>query len=323
MGDNAGTVDNKKIPPRLALLFLARIPGRAVAPDELEGYELEALEGLLQHAHETGHAAWPQVALSDADFVHHLARVSPGFSREGPLAEELARQLEGLNVAGLYLAAACMDGVPSASETLEREVLARLPALLAPRLPPAAVDEVCQQVRIHLLVGTEAGPQLSLYKAQSSLLSWIRVIAARMSLRHVAPARERVEEGILAAIEAAPDLGNDAELELLKRRCLHEFRAAARDAFCALPDKPRYLLRLHFLDRLSTIELGRLYGVDQSTASRWLKSARQAVFDETKRLLKERLRLSSLEFESLLGDIHSRLDMSFSEILKEVEEETP
>jgi RNA polymerase sigma-70 factor len=204
---------------------------------------------------------------------------------------------------------------------LERDILAKLPSQLDPKLPPAVVDEVCQMVRIHLLLGTGTGPQLNLYKGEGSLPSWIRVIATRMSLKQVAPVRKVVEENVLAAIEAMPAPGADTELDLIKRRCLHEFRAAARDAFATLPRRQRYLLRLHFIDQLSTIKLGEMYGVDQSTASRWLKSARQAVYEETKRLLKERLRLSSHEFESLLSDIHSRLDLSFSQILKEEEEE--
>ncbi|MCY1015905.1 sigma-70 family RNA polymerase sigma factor [Pyxidicoccus sp. MSG2] len=296
--------------------FLAHRRERAVTPDELD-----EIEELLQHAYETGPAAWPRVALSDEVFVRHLAQVLSELDTERSLPQALRQLFESSNLAGLYLACACIHNVPAASETLERDILARLPALLDSKLPPTVVDEVCQEVRIHLLVGTGTGPQFALYKGQSSLLSWIRVIAARMGLKRVAPVREMVEDGVLAAIEAMPTLGNDAEIELLKRRCLQEFRAAAREAFSTLPDRPRYLLRIHFIDGLSTIELGKLYGVDQSTASRWLKSARQAVYEETKRRIKERLRLSSHEFESLLIDINSRLDMSLGEILKEGEAE--
>jgi RNA polymerase sigma-70 factor (ECF subfamily) len=315
-GVNVGCVNTQKKPPRLALIFLAYRRERAVTQDELE-----EIEELLQQTDETVRAAWPSVVLSDEVFVRHLAKILPELDTECPLPEALRQPLEQSNLAGLYLACACIHNVPGASVTLERDILARLPALLDPKLPPTVVDEICQGVRIHLLVGTGTGPQLALYKGQSSLLSWIRVIAARMGLKRVAPVREMVDDGVLAAIEAMPTFGNDAEIELLKRRCLQEFRAAAREAFSALQDRPRYLLRIHFIDGLSTIELGKLYGVDQSTASRWLKSARQAVYDETKRLLKERLRLSSHEFESILRDIDSRLDMSFGEILKEEEEQ--
>jgi RNA polymerase sigma-70 factor len=63
--------------------------------------------------------------------------------------------------------------------------------------------------------------------------------------------------------------------------------------------------------------MGPLFRVNQSTVSRWLKSARQAIYEETRRRLQERLNLSSQEFESLLAVIDSQLEVSFSQILKE------
>ncbi len=306
-----------KPPPKLTSILLGYAPGRVVAPDELE-----KIEELLQRAHETGSAAWPQVALEAEVFVRHLSRVLPKPDPGCSLEQSLKQALGKLDLPGLYLACACGHNVPRASDTLERDVLARLPTLLDPRMCATIIDEICQRVRIHLLLGTgEAGPQLTLYKGQGSLLNWIRVIATRMALRQVAPVRKTMEENDLAAIEALPTPGIDAEFDLIKRRCLREFRPAAREAFATLTPRQRYLLRLHFVDRLSTIELGRLYQVDQSTASRWLRDARQAVYEETKRRLKERLRLSSHEFDSILSDINSQLTLSLSQVLKEEEEE--
>jgi RNA polymerase sigma-70 factor len=149
----------------------------------------------------------------------------------------------------------------------------------------------------------------------------MRVIAVRMALKRGAAAKETSDEGALAALEAMPASGQDAELELIKRRYRHEFRQAVGESFAALSSDQRYLLRLHFIDKLPTTKMGPLFGKDQSTISRWLKEAREQVYEDTKRRLQERLRLSSQEFQSLMDVIKSRFEMSLSQLLNEKEEE--
>jgi RNA polymerase sigma-70 factor (ECF subfamily) len=53
-------------------------------------------------------------------------------------------------------------------------------------------------------------------------------------------------------------------------------------------------------------------GVNRSTVVRWLADVREALFKETRRLLRERLRLNDSEFESLMGLVRSDLDLSIS-----------
>lgn len=278
------------------------------------------IEVLLRRAWEIGHGRWPHVELPSDVFARHLSRLLPEASAESPLAP----LIEQLALEDLYLACACVHGVPSAIETLEREYLAKLPGLLGHiKLPSATtLDDVCQMVRTHLLLPTDkAVPRIAEYTGRGALMSWIRVVAVRMALRQRASDRETPEENRLAALEALPAPGPDAEFDLIKRRYHREFRQATREAFASLPSEQRHLLRLHFIERLPTTRLGPLFGVDQSTVSRWLKSARQAVYEETKRLLKERLGLSSHDFESMLADIESRFDVSLSQVLGEEEDE--
>jgi RNA polymerase sigma-70 factor (ECF subfamily) len=272
-------------------------------------------ESLLRRAWEMGRRRWPQVDLPADLFMRHLIRLLPELSAGAPLAplfEELALE-------ELYLACACVHDMPSAIEALERDYLAKLPALLGYlKLPTALLDDVCQSVRMHLLLRTaEARPRLAEYTGRGALLSWIRIIAVRMALRQRASDRETPEDDVLAALEALPTPGPDAEFDLIKRRYRREFRQAMREAFAALSSDQRHLLRLHFIERLPTTRLGPLFGVDQSTISRWLKSARQAVYEETKRRLQERLGLSSNDFKSLLAAIDSQFDLSLSQVLHE------
>ena len=277
------------------------------------------IEVLLRRSWEAARRRWPRVDLSWEDFAQYVARRLPEASAESTHATVL----EQLSLEDLYLACACVHGLPTAIEALDGEYLAKLPALLGYlKLSDAMLDEVCQQVRTHLLLRTDqAAPRLGEYTGRGALLSWIRVVAVRMALKLGAVKLETPEGDIRAMLEDVPAAETDPELSLIKTRYRREFQQAVCQAFGALSSEQRHLLRLHFLERQPTTRLGPLFGVDQSTISRWIKSARQAVYEETKRRLQERLGLSSRDFESLLADIESQLDMSLSQILKDESEE--
>jgi len=146
-------------------------------------------------------------------------------------------------------------------------------------------------------------------------MSWMKVIALREALKQGSTAREHSDEPSLAVLKDLPDPNSDAEFTLIKHRYRREFYRAVREAFVAISKKQRHLLRLHFMDGLSTTELGLLFHVNQSTISRWLRDSRQAVYTATKHILKDRLRLSSREFESLLPTIISQFDLNLGEVL--------
>jgi RNA polymerase sigma-70 factor (ECF subfamily) len=297
---------------KLALIFLEHARMRVAVPAEAA-----ELEELLRRAWESGRSPWPLVDVSAEVFVRHLAQRLPDKSVGLPLEQVLSR----LVLPDLYLACACVHEVPGAIETLERHYLEKLPASLGfLNLSSSLLDDVCQMVRIYLLGTAGSGPQLGDYKGLGTLPSWMRAIAARIARRQSTSARETPTENILTVIEASPAPGADAELELIKRRYRREFRQAVREAFATLSSEQRELLRLHFIDRVSTMKMGPLFGVDQSTVSRKIKSARLAVYEETKRRFQERLGLSSHEFESLVKAIDSQLDLSLSKDLKEEED---
>jgi RNA polymerase sigma-70 factor (ECF subfamily) len=96
----------------------------------------------------------------------------------------------------------------------------------------------------------------------------------------------------------------------LKTRYRGEFKAALEHALVNLASEQRNLLRLHFVDGLRLEDLARLFHVDRSTVVRRIAAAREAIVDEAKRLLQERLDIDAAEFESLIGLVRSRLDLS-------------
>lgn len=293
--------------PELAATFLAHARVRVALPADAA-----ALERVLVQAWEGACSQWPSVALPAELFVRYIAERLPDASPGSPI-ESL---LEQLSLAELYLACACVHGVSGATESFERHYLSKLPGLLGYLKQSAAtIDDICQMTRVKILVRTpESAPRINDYSGRGALLSWVRVAAARISLDLTAAEKTSPDGNVEAVLESLPAPGADAEMDLIRQRHHAEFRQAVRDAFSALSADDRHLLRLYFAERLSTTELGTLFRVNQSTVSRWLKSVRQTVYDETRRRLQERLGLSARDFQSFLAGMDSQLDLSLSQI---------
>ena len=62
-------------------------------------------------------------------------------------------------------------------------------------------------------------------------------------------------------------------------------------------------------------ELGALLGVHRATAARWVAEAREAVFDQTRRVLRERFGVADADLKSLIQLVRSRLDVSIERAL--------
>ncbi|MDY7227613.1 sigma-70 family RNA polymerase sigma factor [Hyalangium rubrum] len=248
-------------------------------------------------------------------FVIHLAQRLPEASPDSPIAP----LLEQLSLAELYLACACLHGVPAALENFDRHYLAKLPALLrGSKQPEVVIDDVCQLARVKILVATPEGPpKIVEYTGRGALMNWVRVSAVRIAIKLQAVEKPAPEHDADTVFAALPAPGVDAELDLIKRRHHADFRQAMREAFSALAADERHLLRLYFVDQLSMYELASLFRVNQSTVSRWLKSARQTVYEETRRHLRSRLGLSTRDFDSFLAVVNSQLELSLSQLLGE------
>ncbi|WP_158620127.1 sigma-70 family RNA polymerase sigma factor [Corallococcus sicarius] len=291
-----------------APLFLARSGWHVEGAAGLEG-----LETLLLQLWAEGLQPWPDIPLPPDAFISHLASHAP---RLAP-GDDIPRLLAQLVPGDLFLACACAEGLPAALAAFERHHILGIPATLAHmKLNEAVLDDIRQRVREHLLVRIDAAPRIAEYSGRGPLTNWVRVVSVRTALSLLRTVHEEVHmSDALLDFHPAPD--GDPETEAIQRRYQEDFRQAMEEAFTALPSKHRYLLRLHFVDCLSTTKIGALFNVNQSTASRWLQRAQQEVHDETRRILKERLDLSFQEFTSVLRTVESRLDLSISRILTE------
>jgi len=295
---------------KLAAKFLSHVKVRFVPPADAA-----ALERLLVHAWESSRAQWPTVTLPAELFVTHLAERLPEATPTSPI-EPL---LESLSLTELYLACACLHGVGAALQVFERNYLAKLPGLLrSPKYPDTLIEDICQLTRMKILVPSPEGrPKIAEYTGRGALASWVRVTATRIAIKLQSTEKPAPEEDADSLFSALPAPGVDPELDAIKRRHQADLREAMREAFSTLSPEDRHLLRLYFVDQLSTYELATLFRVSQPTISRWLRSTRETVYKETRRQLQARLGLSQRDFQSFLALLDSQLELSISQLLGE------
>ncbi len=257
---------------------------------------------------EEGRAAWPEVELSLQDFSDHMAR---GL---GPAGE-----LTGLHAADLYLACGAALGLVPAVFAFERAVLSQVPKFLA-RMKPSEVeiDEIRQTLREKLLMARPEGPpRIADYAGRGPLVAWVRVTALREALlqRRRQEGEPPAKDDMLAALPAA----GEPELDHIRERCKDAFADAFRQAVSELTIEQRNLLRMYFADELGSAQIAATFQVNRSTVVRWLQTAREALRDGTRRILRERLRLSESDMQSMVGLVYSRVDVSIAGFLRETE----
>lgn len=179
---------------------------------------------------------------------------------------------------------------------------------------PAFVDEIAQQTRVRLVVGDGNGPpRVATYRGAGPLRAWAAIAAQRMALNAKRDARQSVGDDVLADVV---DREPDPELRHLKMLYRSEFRDALLAALASVPDRSRAVLRLRFVEGLELAQIGRLYGVHESTASRWASSALEAIAVATRENLIARLAISNETADSVVRMVQSQLDLSIGQLLR-------
>lgn len=262
----------------------------------------------LQDCYGQAQAAWPGVRCPPADFGRALAARLP---------EEAGTDLSRVHSADLYLACAVILGDTVAHGAFARVLEAQCQRAAATRGVPELAGELRQQLSERLLLPADGRHKLLEYSAAGPLAAYLRIAAVRLALnlRRDDPARRQqtLDEGAAAALGA----GGDAETRYLRERHQGEFQSALREAFAALPPEQRNVVRMHYAGGLSGQSIARMLQVDRSTVVRWLASARVGLLQETRRRLRDQLRLSPSEVESLIALLRSQLDVSMRTLLGE------
>jgi RNA polymerase sigma-70 factor (ECF subfamily) len=267
----------------------------------------------LQRTVEAGKRAWPMLALDESDFLAHVRR----HVQDAGGADAAEAYLEQVHAADLYLACACAEGVPGAVDQLDAHVLSKLPALIARLRPsPSFLDDVRQALFERLLVPVpDRRPRIADYSGRGPLVAWVRVAAMRTALNlSRATRRDQARQASEDPAEViAP--GQDPELDYFKARYAGELKAAFEEALGALGAEDRLVLRLAGVEGLTGEAIAEVLRVDRSTIVRRLSRARERLYDETRRLVTERVRMSESEFASVARAVETEIEASLPRML--------
>jgi RNA polymerase sigma-70 factor (ECF subfamily) len=212
----------------------------------------------------------------------------------------------------LELARAVARGEPDAVKRFDREVAGEIAAAVRKvDRDPAFVDEITQRVRVRLLVADgDDPPRIGAYRGTGPLRAWVAITALRVALnakRDAPPAGDVLAEVV--------DREPDPELRHLKTLYRAEYREALTNAIAALGDRERALLRLRFVSGLELAQIGKLYKVHESTASRWIAAAVEAVGIGARERLVHKLAITDATADSVARLVASQLDLSIARLL--------
>jgi RNA polymerase sigma-70 factor (ECF subfamily) len=276
--------------------------------------ELSAVDGLDEHLLRLlreGQNAHPGLVVGEGSWVAHLAR---HLHAEGVLS-----QLAELRAADVHFALACLGGQHTAQTRLhERLRSVSVQALTGIKLGTIALDDVLQDVLSKLLLAGsgEGEAKLATYAGRGPLDGWLRVTVARAALSKLRSrdpdARHSRDEADLVTLVST----DNPQLAALAARCGPEIKRAIEEAAAALPAGDRTLMRLHVLDGLTIDDLAAVYKAHRATMARRLARIRASIFEGTRVRATASLGLGEAEFESLLGVMMSRLDLTLGRILE-------
>jgi RNA polymerase sigma-70 factor (ECF subfamily) len=249
--------------------------------------------------------AWPGIEVPPARFYAHLAEI-----------DEAAGDR---HTNDLYLALACVSGSPEALAAFDAHCGPELATILRrSRGGRLQLDDVRQMVHERLFVAQAgAEPKIATYTGRSSLRAWFRVVVTRLVLNAVTrgpkdlPAAE--DDSVL--LDGLADGDPNVEIGHMKALYASELRSVFPIAFGRLSVHERMLLRQRYLDGLSHDEISTAHGVHRATVKRQLARARDELAGAIRELLKERLRVSDAELESILRLLQSNFHITMQRFL--------
>lgn len=255
------------------------------------------------------------------------------------LADQIERRLEPWGLTSAAVLAACEKWVAARVKAATTEVVPGDLALvwavlqgnalamkeldeliegLSRRAAGRAIEpsELAQRVRTRLLVAPKGKePKVGTYDGRGRLKSWLWT-ATRLELLQAtrgmgqAPADDVDELTHLAAADRSPEAHARSKKDT---KLVSQALAAALET---LEAKERTLLRMRFVDGVSTEELGRMFQVHRTTAQRWIEAAQAKIMSAMRARLEHEARLARGEIDSLVGEVAQSISLRLSKVLR-------
>ena len=220
----------------------------------------------------------------------------------------------------MYLACACVEKIPAAVAEFLAVFGERIPLYLGKLARNADLVAEVRQILVTRCVIGDANkpPALMAYSATGSLEGWLRATAVREAL---ALNRESDRNtGDVDAVLEAQIPWVDHEISLFKQIYREPVSQAFATACAQLEAEDRALLRLHYVDGVTTAKLATMFGISRATLIRRLAASRESLVEHVKAALKGASGVADQDFESVLRMVKSQIDLRLSVVLKNVVE---
>ena len=124
------------------------------------------------------------------------------------------------------------------------------------------------------------------------------------------------EEVVHAIAKRLIEVRIEVRIESLERLRTARCRAFAT-ACLELDANDRALLRLHYVEGVTTASLANMYGISRSTLIRRLATARESLVNRVKAALQLDTGITEQDFDSVLRLVKSQIDLRLSMVLKQ------
>jgi RNA polymerase sigma-70 factor (ECF subfamily) len=257
-----------------------------------------------ERAYEIGREAYPGIVLPRDTFIMFAHARADSWKGNPDRA------------ADMFLACACVERIPAAIAEFLAAFGDRIPLYLGKLARNAdLVAEVRQILVTRCVIGdADKPPALTGYSATGSLEGWLRATAVREALAINRDA-DRNSGDVEAALEAEVPWV-DHEISLFKQIYREPVSRAFANACAELAVEDRALLRLHYVDGVTTAKLAAMFGISRATLIRRLAAARESLIERVKATLKAASGVADQDFESVLRLVKSQIDLRLSVVLK-------
>jgi RNA polymerase sigma-70 factor, ECF subfamily len=268
------------------------------------------LRAWAEEAIERARAIWPQIAVSETEFVE-LAALRLSTRAGGGRALEL----NALDAAELYLAAACARGDDVALREFRVRYFDPLASSLRRMgLDAAHCDDVWQTLCERLFVAArDSAPKIVRYAGGGDLAGLVRVAATRVALNWLAQAKRRT--GGASWLDRLPAAESDPELRAMKHEHRTAFKRELEAALATLTVRQRMVLRLHLVERMSIDSIATICSIHRATAARIIVRAKETLTGRIRQRLIAQWSVPEHSLPALMSVITSQLDLSLERLL--------
>lgn len=292
---------------------------------------LKTHQSYLQKKVDEFHQKWTDIRLSWQRFGEVLAaiiatRLQSFPAGSLPSAEEL---LKTLVLDDLFLATACAEGDNQAWQIFKNQYQNFIYEIALRYLKNQhQASELANSLYADLYFSSDdTSSKIASYNGLGSLKGWLRVIIYRKVVdrhRHLS----KINEVSLSPAEPKDDddklhfeqtLANDVQKEpdqqYFRNKYKNMFQKIVPQAIKQLTSKEKFILDCYYLKNLKEKEIADVYGVHESTASRWLAKARQNMRTTIEKMMYTQFNLTKKDtaeyFMMVLKDLELNLTAAF------------